>query len=38
MLIDFGERTTHTTVDNFNGSYESSAYLLGLTFTWGGAS
>jgi long-chain fatty acid transport protein len=37
MYLDFGERTTTTNVNNFNGSYETAAYLLGLTYTWGGA-
>ena len=39
MYLDFGERTTTTTAPNvFNGTYETTAYLLGLTYTWGGAS
>ncbi len=34
MYVDFGERTTTTNIDNFNGSYETNAFLLGLTATW----
>lgn len=34
MYVDFGERTTHTNINNFNGTYETTAYLLGLTATW----
>jgi long-chain fatty acid transport protein len=31
MYVDFAKRTTHTNVNNFNGTYETSAFLLGLS-------
>jgi long-chain fatty acid transport protein len=34
MYLIFDERTTTTNVDNFNGTYDTEAYLLGMTFTW----
>lgn len=34
MYLDFGSRTTTTNENNFNGTYESTAWLAGLTATW----
>jgi len=31
MYLPFGERTTHTNYDNFNGTYKTTAWLLGVS-------
>jgi len=31
MYLPFGERTTHTNFNNFNGTYNTTAWLLGLS-------
>ena len=31
MYVDFDKRTTTTNVNNFNGTYETDAWLLGLS-------
>ncbi len=34
MYLQFEKRTTRTNINNFNGTYETNAILLGLTATW----
>lgn len=31
MYLPFGERTTHSNYDNFNGTYKTTAWLLGVS-------